>query len=258
MKTALKVTGALLLVLVAVGGVIGARTRSQMPIATGARVDLAPVAIGVLSRPSYSWIVKTPNGAFLVDAGLDATAAEIKTELKLQGVEPEKVHTVLLTHGHEDHWGGSSAFPQAKIIVGPGDASVIRGERNAVPPIAQAVMHLFMAPRPPVPATLTELKGDGALELDGVKVQIISIPGHTQGSLAFLVGDVLFTGDSVMARPDGTLALGPTLFSEDAEQNLRSLDRLKALPFNRIADGHAGLTVDAKTRLETFLGGPKS
>ncbi|HVE85429.1 MAG TPA: MBL fold metallo-hydrolase [Myxococcales bacterium] len=257
MKTALKVAGALLLVLLVAGGVMAARVRSQMPVSTGARIDVEPVAIGVFAGPSYVWIVKTAHGAFLVDAGEDPRAEEVLTELKLQGVPPEAVHTVLLTHGHEDHWGGSAAFPRAKVLAGPGDAAVIRGERHAIPAPVEALMHL-RRPRPPMPAHLEELRGDETLDLDGTQVKVISVPGHTRGSLAFLVGDVLFTGDSVMARPDGSLDLGPRLFCEDAEQNRRSLEKLREVSFSRIADGHAGVTVDARARLEALLGPPRS
>ena len=258
MKTALKIAGVLLLALVVVVGVTVARVRSQLPVATGARIEVEPVAVGVLAAPSYAWIVKTEHGAFLVDAGMDPKAEEILAELKLQGIAKEAVHTILLTHAHDDHWGGASAFPRAKVMVGPGDAAVIRGERHAVPRPVESVMRALMDPRPPMPATLVELKGDEALDLDGVKVLTISIPGHTLGSMAYLVGDVLFTGDSLMARPDGTLDLGPRLFCEDEEQNRRSLEKLKLVSFSRIADGHAGVTVDAKTRLEAFLGHPRS
>ncbi|HYV43760.1 MAG TPA: MBL fold metallo-hydrolase [Myxococcaceae bacterium] len=257
MKTILKVGGLLLLIGLVAVGVQMARVRSQMPTPQGARIDAEPVAIGVLVKFSYAWIVKTPHGAFLIDAGPDATAAEILTELKVQGIAPEAVHTILLTHGHEDHWGGASVFPNAKLIAGPGDASLVRGQRNAIPAPVLFLMHAFGEPRPPMPAKLEELKGDTRLDLDGVSVQAFSLPGHTQGSMAYLVGDVLFTGDSLMARPDHTLDLGPRMFCEDAAQNRASLAKLREIEFSRIADGHAGLTVDAKQRAETFLKQPQ-
>ncbi|HEY8208471.1 MAG TPA: MBL fold metallo-hydrolase [Myxococcaceae bacterium] len=257
MRTALKVVGLLLVVLVGVAGVQFARVRSQMPKTTGARIDVEPVATGVLAKFSYAWIVKTPHGAFLVDTGPDAKAEDLLSELKLQGVAAEAVHTILLTHGHEDHFAAASAFPKAKVVVGPGDASLVREERHTQPGPILFLMHTFGEPAPPVPPLIEELKGDATLDLDGVQVKAFSIPGHTKGSMAYLVGDVLFTGDSLMARPDSSLDLGPRLFCEDAGQNLASLARLRQIEFSRIADGHAGLTIDAKTRVETFLSHPQ-
>jgi len=257
MKTVLKFGGLLLLVGLGAVAVQVSRVRSQMPKPGPARVDVEPVAVGVLAGFSYAWIVKTPHGAFLVDAGPMAKAEEVLTELKVQGIAPESVHTILLTHGHEDHWAGASVFPNARVVAGPGDESLVRGTRNAIPAPVLFLMHTFGEPRPPMPAKVEELKGDAKLDLDGVAVQALAVPGHTKGSMMYLVGDVLFTGDSLMARPDHTLDLGPRTFCEDAAQNRASLDRLKQLEFSRIADGHAGLTVDAKTRVATFLQQPQ-
>lgn len=258
MKTALKIAGGVLLLLAVAVGVVVVNVRSQLAKPTGARIEAEPLATGVLVKFGYAWIVKTPHGAFLVDTGPDRAGEELLAELKLQGIAPEAVHTVLVTHGHEDHWAAAALFPKAKVMVGPGDAAAIRGERRLMPAPVEALWRLMGNPRPPVPANLVELKGGEALDLDGVPVQVISLPGHTQGSLAFLTSDLLFTGDSLMARPDGSLDLGPRLYCEDAEQNRRSLEKLKDLTFSRIADGHAGLTVDAKTRLAAFLGVPPS
>ena len=254
MKVALKVVGGLLLVLVVAAGVLFVHVRSQMATPQGVRIDAEPVATGVLAKYSYCWIGRTPHGAFLVDAGPDPSGEELLAELKLQGIPVDAVHTVLLTHGHEDHWGAAALFPKAKVMVGPGELTT-RGERGVMPALLEALMRL-VGPRPRMPATLSELKGGETLDVDGVQVKVVSVPGHTQGALAYLISGILFTGDSVMARPDGSLDLGPRLFCEDAEQNRRSLEKLRELDFDRIADGHAGLTVDAKTRLESFLGKP--
>ena len=49
--------------------------------------------------------------------------------------------------------------------------------------------------------------------------------------------------------------IAPTLFSEDAAQNLASLSRVAPLTFQTVADGHAGVTRDAKRKLERLIGG---
>src|SRR3954451_9627768 len=149
MKTVLKIGGLLLLVGLVAAGVQLSRVRSQMPKPTGARIDVEPVATGVLAKFSYAWIVKTPHGAFLVDSGPDAKAEELLAELKVQGIAPEAVHTILLTHGHEDHFAGASVFPKAKVITGPGDASLVREERATQPGPVLFLMHTFGSPAPP-------------------------------------------------------------------------------------------------------------
>ncbi len=56
-----------------------------------------------------------------------------------------------------------------------------------------------------------------------------------------------------MKQKDGSLGLGPKVSCEDADQNKASLQKLLALDFHRTADGHHGLTLDAKSRLQVFL-----
>ena len=71
----------------------------------------------------------------------------------------------------------------------------------------------------------------------------------------YLYKDVLFTGDSLMRKGDG-VTIAPSLFSEDSAENRRSLKRLERLSFDRIADGHAGVTLNARVKLARFLAGP--
>lgn len=57
-------------------------------------------------------------------------------------------------------------------------------------------------------------------------------------------------------RKDEGVAIVPPLFSEDHTQNRATLSRLERLPFDKIADGHAGVTFGAKAKLARFLANP--
>ena len=110
-----------------------------------------------------------------------------------------------------------------------------------------------LAPQHPAqPESATELRGDEELEFDGAHFKVIATPGHSPGSVMYLHKDVLFTGDSLMRKKDG-LDIVPSLFSEDSERNSTSLRALEPLAFEKIADGHAGVTSGAKGKLARFL-----
>ena len=218
----------------------------------GPRVEAEAGVVGIEAGGAYAWIVRTPHGAVLVDAGLDAQGVALLAELKAEGVQPDQVQAVLITHGHPDHYAAAPLFPKAKVLVGSGDLGMIRGEKTHHATFGRIMAALMTMPEGP--PTMTELRGDEELEFDGAQFKVIATPGHSPGSVMYLYKDVLFTGDSLM-RKKGGVDIVPSLFSEDSERNRGSLRALQPLVFEKVADGHAGVTRDAKKKLARFLAG---
>ena len=217
----------------------------------GPRIDAGADIIGVETGGAYAWIIKSHHGAVLVDAGMDASGAAILAELKAQGLSPRDVQAVLITHGHPDHFAAAALFPAATVFVGAADAAMIRGDRSHYSPFGKIAGALL--PLPPAPRAMTELKGGEPLEFDGIHFTAVATPGHTPGSMMYLHGPMLFTGDSLMRKGEGLTTVG-WLFSEDPARNLAALPALRELPFQSIADGHAGVAREADRRLARLLG----
>lgn len=244
------VLGRILLVVLGVVLLAAAWAFTRMPRPASDRVEAALDVVGVSSGGSFAWVVRTRSGAALIDAGLDPEAEAILAELKAQGLTADQVHTVLITHGHRDHWGGASKFPRAKVYVGPGDAALVRGEQRPKS-LAAPVLERVLSPGP-TPAGLEELKGGETLEVDGMSFRVVHVPGHTPGSVMYLRDGLLFTGDSLLGK-DGQVVPPPSALSDDPAENVRSLRKLLALPFTTIADGHTGAHADARQRLAALL-----
>jgi hydroxyacylglutathione hydrolase len=240
-----------LLLLIPIAGLVALFATREPP--DGPRVQVEPGIVGVEAGGAYAWIVRTPHGAVLVDSGLDASGAAILGELKSQSVEPGQVQAVLLTHGHPDHYAAATLFPKADVCVGVDDLAMIHGDGRHYSTFGKVISAVM--PLPKGPDALTPLRGGEQLEVDGARFTVIATPGHSPGSVMYLYKDVLFTGDSLMRKGDG-VTVAPSLFSEDSAENRRSLKRLEPLPFDRIADGHAGVTLNAKVKLARFLAGP--
>lgn len=222
----------------------------QLPKRSGARIEAAPELVGLLvGGYSYVWVLKTEHGVALVDAGADPQGQELLAELAARGLKPEQVHTILLTHGHVDHWAAAHLFPQARVLLGPGESALVRGEYPQKSLVGRLTRSMA---RPPLPARMEEVKDGEALDVDGQKLRVIHVPGHTPGSVAYLWRDVLFTGD-VLVRSNRGLAPSPFIFSENLEGARASLRKLKGVDFSLTADGHAGLTADAREPLEQLL-----
>ncbi|MBX5484599.1 MAG: MBL fold metallo-hydrolase [Myxococcaceae bacterium] len=228
---------------------------TRLPRPEADRVEAALDVVGVDTGGAFAWILRTPHGAALIDAGLDPKAEAILTELRHQGLGPDDVHTVLLTHGHADHFGGAGAFSKAKVYVGADDAAFVRGEATPKGAIQSLFRRFAPEPARPAPSAIATLRGGETLEVDGISLKVIAVPGHTPGSLMYLHEGLLFTGDSLVGRDDGRkVGLVPASLSADADQNERSLRPLLALPFTAIADGHTGVVADARQKLARLLG----
>jgi glyoxylase-like metal-dependent hydrolase (beta-lactamase superfamily II) len=129
----------------------------------------------------------------------------------------EDVERVLLTHGHQDHFGLAARIERtgkARLLGGRLDRGHFRGVRNgrllldaltragfggaarfAMVAMTVAVDH-FAEPL----SSWDEVSGGEVLPGDGWSVVVRSVPGHTPGSLTFEVPEagVLFTGDTVL------------------------------------------------------------
>jgi glyoxylase-like metal-dependent hydrolase (beta-lactamase superfamily II) len=177
----------------------------------------------------------------LVDCGADPEGKHIKQELKARGKTVDNVVAVLLTHGHGDHTAGCAAVPKASLYAMADEADLVAGRAGSDSPLGALV-----------PVSLTGLEvshrmrnGD-QLELGALHIEAFSLPGHTQGSAAYLIEGVLYFGDSANSSSDGELTKTNFIFSEDVDQNVASLKALnarlasRAASIQKLAFAHSG------------------
>lgn len=165
------------------------------------------IAIPSLSD-NYIWMLHNGQQAIVVDPGI---ALPVITALENNGLQ---LAAILITHGHEDHIGGVEA---------------LRGHLHGMPgvvfgPINEGVAEPF-----------TALGGNRTLNILGIQINVLDVPGHTKGHLAYyiplqamadgtMLGPVLFCGDTLFSAGCGRL------FGGTPAQMLASLDLLSGLP----------------------------
>ena len=137
------------------------------------------------------YIVRRERGApdaVVVDPGADA--AQLRLELARLGT---RCVAILLTHTHHDHIGAVADLAEAT------------GAPVYVPALERVVLERpddFYAPlgiriRPHDDAV--SLEGGETLELAGILLDTVPVPGHSPGHLAFATDGSLFSGDVLFA-----------------------------------------------------------
>lgn len=145
-----------------------------------------------------------PAGNSLVVSGTEGRLViDPSTSLRL-GPTPAGVDHVLLTHAHEDHLAGVHLFPDATVQIHPEDLGGVQSldglmQIYGMAPAAEAafreivVRDFTYVPRPDARG----LDDDAVIDLGGVTVRLVHLPGHTRGHSGVLVepDGVFVTGD---------------------------------------------------------------
>ena len=152
---------------------------------------------------NYLWLLHDGQRALIVDPG---DASPVLQALRDSHLELE---SILVTHHHADHTGGINELREAT------------GAR------------VFGPAREQIPGPFTPLEDGDTVQALGLDFQVIDVPGHTAGHIAFFTPEangkpLLFCGDTLFSGGCGRL------FEGTPAQMLASLDRLAALPGNTV------------------------
>jgi len=148
---------------------------------------------------NYIWMLHDGQQALVVDPG---DAQPVFDALQHEGVQ---LQAILVTHHHGDHTGGVAA---------------LRASTGAT---------VYGPAREDIPGPLTALTGGQAVTALGLQFEVIDVPGHTAGHIAYVCAGMgghplLFCGDTLFSAGCGRL------FEGTPAQMLASLNRLAELP----------------------------
>ena len=194
--------------------------------------------------PLIAYYLESPEHKIIVDTGgsvpdpnnkwqpyVRKPEEEMDEALKLIGVDPADIDTVMFTHLHWDHKGNNHFFPNARFFaqkieveafknsdVNSGYENSVGGDTN-----------------------YESIDGDTEEFLPGISV--VLVPGHSVGSQAIIVdtedGKYMLTGDIVPRYINWTSDPKiPNGNMDDLGIMMASYDKLAALGIDKILPGH--------------------
>jgi len=191
--------------------------------------------------------IATDEGPVLVDAGVFLLAGLVHGQVRSFCKRP--LQTAIYTHGHVDHVFGVQAIKEktgARTYIHHLDREQL--ERN--PKVArQFGLDPAVLGTPVIDEELVEGKAVGWQDL---AFDVIHTPGHTRGSVTFLLGEQLFGGDTLFRRSIGRSDLP----GGDFEALMTSIQgKLYALPPETIVyPGHGpATTIGEEMRENPFV-----
>ena len=151
------------------------------------------------------YVIKGKNGDILIDTGFIGLRKSLKKWL-----DKFNIKLIILTHAHVDHiWNASylKKVYNCQIALGKKDIENIDNTRiQSIPSkkiYTQWTKLMNFGMRKFVPENFdidVYLKDNQIIKRYGLNLKIISLPGHTSGSIGILYKNYLFAGDALVNR----------------------------------------------------------
>ena len=197
-------------------------------------MHIKAIPVGPIQTNCYIVADPETKACAVIDPGEESQ--KILAYITESGFTPQ---AVFITHGHFDH---TMAVDDLAV---EWNIPVYISKLEIASDVRQSHYHY-------VPTGETRFWADGdVIEIGNLKFKVLATPGHSPGSVCLLVGNSLFTGDTLFRDDCGRM----DLTGGDGEVMMQSLAKLDRLPGSPdVYPGHEeATTLDRERRFNHYL-----
>ena len=210
-----------------------------------------PNSISIIDLEKVNcYLIETENGFILIDTGFSKIRLTIDAFLSNKGITPEnkKLILILLTHGDFDHTGNAKYLKEkynSKIAIHNADIGMVEHgditwnrNMNVFLRILGKLMTVLLGMQLKKEDRFLPdivLKNEQKLDEYGLSARVITLPGHSKGSVGVLTEDGhFFCGDILenIEQPEQA-----KMVSDESDMK-QSIEKIGSLEFKYVYPGH--------------------
>lgn len=223
---------------------VGYGYKAQSEVKTMTPVETGEIIENILAvKDSFLnlYLIKDSLNYIAIDTGNKIEV--ISEELKKLNINPDVVSAVLLTHTDGDHVAAISLFKNAKVYLSKQEEQLINGEESRF---------LFFGNNIDTEEYFL-IEDQQIFSIGNLKIKGILNPGHTPGSMSYIINDkYLFTGDALSLK-DGKIEKFNEFFNMDTETAIKSMEIITKIPnIEYIFTAHHGYSNDYKKAVSSW------
>lgn len=212
----------------------GVKAKSEVKkMAASETMEITDNVFSIKDSFTNVYLIRDSSNYIMIDAGNNTEA--VAEGLKKLNINPDNVVAILLTHSDGDHVASLSLFKNAVLYLSAKEEQMINGETSR-----------FLFFENHIDRTdYTVIDDQQSLRIGNVSVLGILTPGHTPGSMCYVVNNkYLFTGD-LLSLKIGKIDRFNEFFNMDTEKSVRSMGLITRLDgIQYIFTAHYGFTDD--------------
>ena len=171
-----------------------------------------------------------------VDAGNNIQ--NIERGIKKLNIDIKNVEAVFLTHADSDHVASLKIFKKAKVYISKEEEQMMKGI-------------IYRKYSRNIECNYEVLNDGEAINIEDFKINCILTPGHTPGTMCYLIDDIyLFTGDTISLK-NGRAETFIKIYNMDTEMQKDSIKKLIKFPLAKyVITAHHGFSDNYKKCFE--------